>query len=180
TAPLHSSSRLPHTTLFRSRLYMSVFLRHIPNTQPENIINFSSRTMQEFHGQMNLFKNELQRWDKGDYSVVVLAPNEKRAEKIHSIFLDYDIEASIADELELPVKKPAVVVGNIGNGIELPMHKLVLITENELFKKKTKRIRKRQKLSNAERIKDYQELKVGDYVVHANHGVGKYVGIETL
>src|SRR5690625_2789206 len=162
------------------RLYMSVFLRHIPNTQPENIINFSSRTMQEFHGQMNLFKNELQRWDKGDYSVVVLAPNEKRAEKIHSIFLDYDIEASIADELELPVKKTTVVVGNIGNGIELPMHKLVLITENELFKKKTKRIRKRQKISNAERIKDYQELKVGDYVVHANHGVGKYVGIETL
>ncbi|HLR66659.1 transcription-repair coupling factor [Virgibacillus alimentarius] len=162
------------------RIYMSVFLRHIPNTQPENIINFSSRAMQEFHGQMNLFKNELTRWEKGDYSVVVLAPNAKRAEKIHSIFMDYNIEASIAEHLELPVTKPTIAIGNINNGIELPMHKLVLITENELFKKKTKRMRRRQKISNAERIKDYQELKVGDYVVHANHGIGKYVGIETL
>src|SRR5690625_5615105 len=126
---------------------------------------------------MNLFKNELQHWDKGYYSFVVLAPNEKRAEIIHSIFLDYDIEASIADELELPVKKPTIVVGNIGNGIELPMNKLVLITENELFNKKTKRIRKRQKLSNAERIKDYKKLKVGDYIIHENNGVGKILVI---
>lgn len=162
------------------RLYMSVFLRHIPNTNPENVVNISARAMQEFHGQMNLFKNELSRWEKGDFSVVVLAPTEERAEKIHSIFLDYNIEAAVTADLQLPVSKPVIVVGNIGNGIELPMHKLVLITENELFKKKTKRPRKRQKLSNAERIKDYQELKVGDYVVHANHGIGRYLGIETL
>lgn len=163
------------------RIYMSVFLRHIANTQPQNIINLSSRAMQEFHGQMHLFKNELKRWEKGDFSVVVLAPNAKRAEKIHSIFMDYDVEATITNDLQLPVNKPTIAVGNISNGIELPMHKLVLITESELFKKRTKRPRRQQqKLSNAERIKSYQELKVGDYVVHANHGVGKYLGIETL
>ncbi|RDW15307.1 transcription-repair coupling factor [Oceanobacillus arenosus] len=164
----------------QQRLYMSVFLRHIPNTQPQNIINLSSRTMQEFHGQMHLFKTELKRWEKGDYSVVILAPNESRVDKIHSILMDYDIEAAISDDLKLPVEVPTITVGNISNGIEFPMHKLVLITENELFKKKTKRARRQQKISNAERIKSYQELKVGDYVVHSNHGVGKYLGIETL
>lgn len=162
------------------RLYMSVFLRHIPNTQPKNIINLSSRPMQEFHGQMHLLKNELKRWEKGDYSVVVVAPDEHRAEKIHSIFLDYDMEFGIAKHLYLPVEKPTITVGNISSGVELPMHKVVLVTEQELFKKRTKRPRKQQKISNAERIKDYQELKVGDYVVHANHGIGKYLGIETL
>ncbi|TRM11117.1 transcription-repair coupling factor [Lentibacillus cibarius] len=165
----------------QQRLYMSVFLRHISNTHPQNIVNLSARAMQEFHGQMNLFKNELQRWEKGEFSVVVLAPDEGRAEKIHSIFTDYAIEADVVRELELPVKRPVITVGNIGNGVEFPMHKLVLITENELFKKKTKKPRKqKQKLSNAERIKNYQELKVGDYVVHAHHGIGKYLGIETL
>lgn len=39
---------------------------------------------------------------------------------------------------------------------------------------------KRQKLSNAERIQSYSELKVGDYVVHVNHGIARYVGMETL
>ncbi|MBP2078528.1 transcription-repair coupling factor [Oceanobacillus polygoni] len=164
----------------QQRIYMSVFLRHIPNTQPQNIINLSSRAMQEFHGQMHLFKTELQRWEKGDFSVVIFAPNEKRAEKIHSILADYDIEAVIASELRLPVDQPTIAIGNITSGIELPMHKLSIITENELFKKRVKRARKQQKISNAERIKSYQELKVGDYVVHANHGVGKYLGIETL
>ena len=162
------------------RIYMSVFLRHIPNTQPQNIVNLSTRAMQEFHGQMHLFKNELKRWEKGDFSVVVLAPNDERAEKIQSIFMDYSIEADVTSELTLPVKRPTITVGDISNGIEFPMHKLVLITENELFKKKTKRPRKRQKISNAERIKNYQELKVGDYVVHAHHGIGKYLGVETL
>jgi len=162
------------------RIYMSVFLRHIPNTQPQNIVNLSTRAMQEFHGQMHLFKNELKRWEKGDFSVVVLAPNDERAEKIQSIFMNYSIEADVTSELTLPVKRPTITVGDISNGIEFPMHKLVLITENELFKKKTKRPRKRQKISNAERIKNYQELKVGDYVVHAHHGIGKYLGVETL
>ncbi|MFC3040979.1 transcription-repair coupling factor [Virgibacillus xinjiangensis] len=167
-------------SITHQRLYMSVFLRHIPNTQPQNIIDLSTRAMQEFHGQMNLLKSELDRWEKADASVVVLAPNERRAEKIHSIFTDYDIEAGIATQVELPINKPVIMTGNITSGIEMPLHKLVIITENELFKKRTKRKRRQQKVSNAERIKSYQELKVGDYVVHANHGVGKYLGIETL
>ncbi|WP_099158894.1 transcription-repair coupling factor [Virgibacillus ndiopensis] len=166
--------------LHHQRLYLSVFLRHIPNTQPQNIINLSSRAMQEFHGQMHLFKNELKRWEKGDFSVVILAPDKKRAEKVQSIFTDYDMEVAVTKQLELPVKKPTIAVGNISSGIEFPMHKLVIITENELFKKRSKRTRKKQKISNAERIKNYQDLKVGDYVVHANHGVGRYLGIETL
>lgn len=162
------------------RVYMSVFMRHIPNTSPENIINLSTRTMQEFHGQMPLFKNELKRWEKGDYSVVILTPDEQRAEKVQGILEDYDIETQVEKELTLPIQKPKIIVGHLHGGIEFPMHKLALITENELFKKRMKRSRKQPKISNAERIKSYQELKIGDYVVHANHGVGKYVGIETL
>ncbi len=164
----------------KQRIYMSVFLRHIPNTQPENIINLSSRAMQEFHGQMHLFKSELQRWEKAEVSVIILTPNENRQQKVHSILEDYGIEADTSEKLELPVKKPTIIVGNLSGGIELPMHKLVIITENELFKKRQKRRRKTQKISNAERIKSYQELNIGDYVVHVNHGVGKYLGIETL
>jgi transcription-repair coupling factor (superfamily II helicase) len=162
------------------KLYLSVFLRHIPNTQPQNIVNLSSRQMQEFHGQMNLLKNEMNRWKKGGNSVVILAPNQQRAEKLHSILADYQIEATVADKLELPVRKPTIVIGQLHTGVEWPLHKLVVITENELFKKRMQRKRRRQKITNAERIKSYQELKAGDYVVHTNHGVGKYLGIETL
>ncbi|WP_226585915.1 transcription-repair coupling factor [Halobacillus litoralis] len=163
------------------RLYMSVFMRHIPNTQPQNILNISSRQMQQFHGQMNLLKNEMDRWQKQDYSVVILAPDEKRQERIQNVLHDYDMEAVIAKEdITLPLVKPTIVIGNISSGFEWPMHQMAVLTENELFKKRTAKPKRKQKMSNAERIKNYQELKVGDYIVHASHGIGKYLGIETL
>ncbi|MFC7061767.1 transcription-repair coupling factor [Halobacillus seohaensis] len=165
----------------QTKLYLSVFMRHIPNTQPQNVVNISSRQMQQFHGQMNLLKNEMDRWLKQGYSVVILAPDDSRADKIHSVLLDYEMEAVVSKEpLKLPVTMPTIIKGNISSGFEWPMHKVAVLTENELFKKRTAKPKRRQKMTNAERIKDYQELKVGDYVVHANHGIGKYIGIETL
>src|SRR5699024_4846633 len=79
----------------QQRRYLSVFLRHLPGTQPENIVNISSRTMQEFHGQMNLFKSELSRWEKANYSTLVVVDNEQRAERVRSILLDYGMEFAI-------------------------------------------------------------------------------------
>ena len=55
-----------------------------------------------------------------------------------------------------------------------------MITEHEIFQKKLKRRFRRQHASNAERLKDYNELEKGDYVVHHIHGIGQYLGIETI
>lgn len=163
----------------QQRLYLSTFMRHIPNTQPSNIINLSTRPMQEFHSQMDLFKSEVERWINNNFVIIILVPNEQRAEKIHTILKDYDINSSIVSDEDMTHAEPMIMIGNLHSGIELPLHKLAIVTEKELFKKQTRRPR-RQKLSNAERIKSYQELKVGDYVVHASHGIGKYLGIETV
>ena len=73
-----------------------------------------------------------------------------------------------------------IIQGSLNTGFELPLSKLVVITEEEIFNKKTRKSKRRQNLSNAEEIKSYSELKIGDYVVHVNHGIGKYLGIETL
>lgn len=73
-----------------------------------------------------------------------------------------------------------IVEGYVQSGFEMPTDKLVVITERELFNKVTKKTARRQTLSNAERLKSYSELNPGDYVVHVNHGIGKYTGMETL
>src|SRR5699024_7177732 len=114
------------------------------------------------------------------YSVIIFAPDWQRAEKVQSILEDYDMTASLSDDIKLPIDQPVITVGHIRNGLEFPLHKLALVTESELFKQQKKRARRQQNITNAERIKSYQELKVGDYVVHRNHGIGKYIGIETL
>lgn len=150
-------------------LFMSLFLRQVPHSQPQNIINFVSRTMQDFHGQMNVLKAEMERWKKSGANVIMLASNEERMDRMRRVLQDYGID------------EPTLLQGNLQSGFELPSVHLVVITEGEMFSQKQRKARKVGKsMDNAERIKSYTELKVGDYVVHQNHGIGKYLGIGTL
>lgn len=164
----------------RQRVYFAMFLRHIPNTKPQNLINSSSRAMQEFHGQMNLLKTELDRWQNSETKVLILTENESRAKRVHQILRDYHMESVIQTEVDFTENLPIIVPGQIHQGIEFPLYNLAILTEGELFKKQLRRTRRRPKITNAERIKSYQELKVDDYVVHQSHGIGRYVGIETV
>lgn len=165
----------------RPKLYLSLFLRHVPSTNPKNIVNIQSKSMQNFHGQLNLLKSETDRWKGANYAVTFVSADKERAERMQQVLQDYEIEAAITDNSHPPVKGQAqIVTGHLMSGFELPMQRLIVITEEEVFTKKTKRPKRRQKLSNAERIKSYSELKVGDWVVHVNHGIGKYLGIQTL
>lgn len=70
--------------------------------------------------------------------------------------------------------------GELQSGFELPLMKLAVITEEELFKNRVKKKPRKQKLTNAERIKSYSELQIGDYVVHINHGIGNTWGLKLL
>ncbi|WP_040953041.1 transcription-repair coupling factor [Gorillibacterium massiliense] len=150
-------------------LYLSLFLRQVPHTQPQNIINFVCRAMQNFHGQMNVLKTEMERWRKTGTRVLLLAGGEERKDRLRRVLSDYKIE------------EPEILTGNLQSGFELPSVHLVVITEGEMFTQKQRKARRVDKrIENAERIKSYQELKPGDYVVHINHGIGKYVGIGTL
>lgn len=163
------------------KLLLSLFLRHFPQTSPENIINVTCRSMQNFHGQLNVLKSECERWEKSDYAVVFLAVNKDRAKRLMHVLDDYDIQAQLVEESTLPLpRKRQIVIGDLNGGFELPQQRLVVLTEKEVFTKKIQKSRKRQQLSNAERLKSYSELKVSDYVVHVDHGIGKYIGIETL
>ncbi|MEK3888943.1 transcription-repair coupling factor [Bacillus sp. FSL K6-3431] len=163
-----------------TRVYLSLFLRHIPNTSPQNIANVSCKLMQNFHGQMHLLKTEVDRWRKNDFSITFLAPDVQRAKKIQSVLLDYEIEAAINEDSTRILSGIQILEGSLQTGFELSSSKMVVITEQEIFNKKTRKPKSRQKLSNAERIKSYSELQIGDHVVHVNHGIGKYLGIETL
>ncbi|ADC49707.1 transcription-repair coupling factor (TRCF) [Alkalihalophilus pseudofirmus OF4] len=165
-----------------SIVYLSLFLKHIPSTSPENVVNFTCKSMQNFHGQMQLLQSEVKRWQKSGYAIVFLAGTKERAQRLALNLDEEGIDAHVVERAtELTENTVHLMVGQLNSGFELPSHKLVVITEEEVYAKQKKRVqRNKQKLSNAERIKSYSELKVGDLVVHTNHGIGKYLGVETL
>lgn len=163
-------------------LLLSLFLRYHGQFQPQNVINMTCRSMQDFHGQIHLLKSEVERWMKSDYAAVFLASDKERARRLVQVLSDYGIHAESVDPGTAPATGVCqITVGRIDSGFEMPLKKLAVITEKEVFTKKTaKTQRKGKKLSNAERLKNYNELNVGDYVVHVDHGIGRYAGIETL
>ncbi|TVX85150.1 transcription-repair coupling factor [Paenibacillus agilis] len=151
-------------------IFVALFLRQVPNTHPQNIVNVMCRSMQNFHGQMNVLKAEMERWRKSNANVIILANGDERVDRVRRVLEDYQIP------------EPTIMKGNLQSGFELPSIHLIVITEAEMFSQKQRKTVRRTdaKVDNAERIRSYSELKVGDYVVHHNHGIGKYVGIGTL
>ncbi|MFD1926709.1 transcription-repair coupling factor [Sporosarcina siberiensis] len=165
--------------LTHRKIYLSLFIRTIPGIVVKKAITFSCKPMQQFQGQMSLLKNEMDRWLKNDCSVMVIANGKERMNDVQVILQDYDMESTISDRAS-GVGGLFIVDGDLSAGFELPFQKLVVITDAELFKGKVKRKSRPQKMSNAERIKSYSEIKPGDYIVHAHHGIGRFVGVETL
>ncbi|WP_067933501.1 transcription-repair coupling factor [Alicyclobacillus kakegawensis] len=160
-------------------LHFSMFARSSSGHRFAQVTSVTAKSMQNFHGQMHVLKSEVQRWQRSHTDVVLLAGDEERADRLQSVLADYRIETVRSDRF-IRSDKPVILVANLSAGFELPLAHLAVIVEGEVFAKRKKGRRARVQMSDAERIRSYQELKPGDYVVHVNHGIGKYLGIQTL
>jgi transcription-repair coupling factor (superfamily II helicase) len=163
-----------------STSFFSLFQKGMGNLRFQAIHNFQYRPMQQFFSQMGLLKVEVDRWEKQQQTVVFLVSDTERAKKLEQDFRDHEIYAVQTTADRLFTGRTQIVVETLQSGFEMPQDKLVIVTEKEIFQKIKKKRTRRQNVTNAERLKSYNELKAGDYVVHANHGIGKYIGMETL
>jgi len=135
--------------------------------------------MQAFFGQMPMLEVELAHFIKTDYTVVLAVSKEKEA-KLTQGLQEINISFTLTQADQLQSKVVNIVNLNLTNGFNLLDEKIAVITETEIFGKTKKRRTKRLNITNAERLQDYNELEVGDYVVHQTHGIGKYLGLETI
>lgn len=165
--------------LNHKKIYLSLFVRAIPEVETRETFTVACKPMQQFQGQMQMLKSEVERWVKSRFNVFILADGAERMAKVQAILDDYEITANLSGT---PSEAGGVFIldGGLSDGFELTQEKIAVITDAELFKGKPKRQARPQKISNAERIKSYSEIKPGDYVVHAHHGIGKYIGIENM
>ncbi|HJL14812.1 MAG TPA: transcription-repair coupling factor [Sandaracinaceae bacterium LLY-WYZ-13_1] len=131
------------------------------------------------------------RWLEHGMRVVFTARTPTQAERLASLLKNDDVP--IAGEVEpfapaaLEGRPPGgaqVTVGNLSAGFVLGTEALVVVTEEEVFGTRAhrKRRRKRRRGPGATQgrafLEDLRQLQPGDYVVHSDHGVGKYLGIE--
>ncbi|MFO7952814.1 MAG: transcription-repair coupling factor [Bacillota bacterium] len=151
--------------------------------KPKEAFNLESTTIPYYHGQWDLFKTDYREWLRKDYRVYLVSPSIQRGRGL----LDQLAQQGVFSEESAPgngggynyeLARPQVLEGSLDEGLVFPDLRLVVISEQNLLPRRRKK--KRLKSQEGIRLSDYRELSAGDYVVHEQHGIGKYQGIRTL
>ena len=160
--------------------FFSNLQKGLGNLKFDHIYQFNQYPMQEFFNQFSFLKEEIERYKKMDYTIILQSSNSMGSKTLEDVLEEYQIKLDSIDKSSVCKESVNLIEGNLRHGFHFVDEKILLITEHEIFQKKLKRRFRRQHVSNAERLKDYNELEKGDYVVHHIHGIGQYLGIETI
>jgi len=160
--------------------FFSNLQKGLGNLKFDHIYQFNQYLMQEFFNQFSFLKEEIERYKKMDYTIILQSSNSMGSKTLEDVLEEYQIKLDSKDKSSICKESVNLIEGNLRHGFHFVDEKILLITEHEIFQKKLKHRFRRQHASNAERLKDYNELEKGDYVVHHIHGIGQYLGIETI
>lgn len=155
--------------------------KRIEDYSLEQIIEFKSREAVTYHGKMDALASDLKRQLYSGNKVLITVSTAERAERIIKGLEDHGILASLHKDMNMTIVSSQVVVliKHERLGYELRSAKYILLTEHELFGV-NKRKKTSKKFKDGRAIKSFRDLNPGDYVVHENHGIGKYLGMEQL
>lgn len=160
--------------------FFSNFHKGLGNIKFDQMHQLTQYAMQEFFNQFPLLIDEIKRYQKNQTTVIVQVESQHAYERLEKSFQDYQFHLPLVSANQIVSRESQIVIGEISSGFYFADDKLALITEHEIYHKKIKRRARRSNISNAERLKDYNELAAGDYVVHNVHGIGRFLGIETI
>lgn len=143
-------------------------------------MNLHTKSVNSYNSSFEMLTRDLKRLKRTGYRVVLLSGSRTRAKRLAEDLRDYNLSSFYSDEMDREVGAGEIMAayGYVAEGYEYPMLKFMVISETDIFGKAKKK-RKRKKYEGR-RIQDFAELKVGDYVVHENHGLGIYQGIEKI
>lgn len=160
-------------------ILMDNLSKRIDDFRLDEIIHFQSVEAPLFHGKNSALADELKQWQKRDYHIVLAVAGEEKANRLKNILNDYEVNAVVVTDVETGVHSGQVLICpmNLNSGFILRDIRYAVLTDKELSGVHRKKRRKRK---SGQLIKSFNELSVGDFVVHEAHGIGKYVGIDQL
>ena len=175
------SQILRRQTVYLEKQDTSFVDENIANAK-RNGINFTTREVNFYKSGMELFLEEVQTAINEKKTVVVLAGNEQNSQKLSLLLLEKEIPHKYMEKLDKDIPNSVVTVstGVVSTGFECYDLNLLVISSEELFNKDTKKRRRAHTdFSNGEKVV-FADLKIGDYVVHKTHGIGQFIGVNTI
>jgi transcription-repair coupling factor (superfamily II helicase) len=160
---------------------ISMLMQHYSFVRIEGQHYVNVKSIQAYNNSFEQLIKDLKSYKKKKYRILVLSPSNTRARRFADEIREAGLEAGYLEKLDRDLEEGeiAVAAGKMKNGFEYADIRFVVVSESDVFQ--ARKMRKRKKNSqNGMRIRSFSDLSVGDYVVHENHGVGIYRGIEKI
>lgn len=138
------------------------------------------RDIHYYKSEMELLLQDMQTWIKEKRKVLVLAGGLEQTKKFANLLNEKEIANTLTIPKELKSGQIYIKEGKLSTGFACDDNNLVVVTGEDLF---AGEVKKRRKVSShfkqGEKVV-FADLKVGDYVVHRNHGIGQFIGVNTI
>ena len=143
---------------------------------------FQVHSVNAYNSSFELLSKDLKSYKKRKYRVILMCSSRTRAERMAEDLRQEELNAFFTTDTDRAVQPGEVMVlyGKLKRGFEYPDIKFVVLTETDIFGGEKKKRKKKKKIYEGEHIQSFSELKPGDYVVHENHGLGIFRGIEKI
>ncbi|MDX6403288.1 MAG: hypothetical protein QOH70_743 [Blastocatellia bacterium] len=158
-------------------------------------IEWKAQSVIRYHGRLpDLAGDLIKRHANEQANTLFVMPSSGVAERVAEILRDYEVNVRLTsptDKTDYSAPSDAVVTaGKLSGGFELPSARLIVHVEGDLFdeaaepalERRSTAIKreKKRRARGAAFLSDFRDLKVGDYVVHIDHGIARFGGLVTL
>ena len=139
------------------------------------------KTVSSYNSSFELLVKDLLQYKKQGFQIALLSGSRTRAERLAKDLQAEGLNAFYSTDYDRLIQPGEIMVayGHAKKGFEYPLIKFALMTETDIFGQEQKK-KKKKKNYNGQRIQDFAELSIGDFVVHEKHGLGIYRGIEKV
>lgn len=151
-----------------------------PLLKADKKIDLTVKSISSYNNSFDGLVKDLLRLKRNGYRILLLSGSRTRAARLAEDLREHELSAFYSEDRERELKPGEIMTwyGRVMRGFEYPLLKFAVISESDIFG--TEKKKKKRKQYEGHKINDFSDLKVGDYVVHENHGLGVYRGIEKV
>lgn len=144
-------------------------------------MRLETRSISSYNNSFEYLADDLKKYKRKGYKSILVCNSRTRAARIVDDLEELGITSYFNEDFDKDMVEGTVMVtyGNIHKGFEYPLLRMVVIAENDIFASRKKK-REKKKKYDGKSIAGFNELNIGDFVVHESHGLGIYKGIEKI
>ena len=163
------------------KVLFTAIAQKIQGFSVDDFVEVGSRNVSPYNGKFEILVQDLKKYKEQKYAVLLVTGSKTRGQRLAEDLREFEISAFFEEDGERQVMPGEVMIikGQLRSGFMYPMIKFVAISDTDIFGEKKKRKRRKHGYSGTN-ISSFTDLNIGDYVVHENHGLGVYRGIEKI